>query len=226
MNIQYSIVSLDNTVGTLIYKDILEKSLLIFQRNLEEIDYFSKSRNIEEVNLFVNKNHGKYLPGGRTVLFTIKFHVSTVKKPLILKVYNKISPMQLINHILSVDLFNIEFNNGIRVKNSLYYIIPSKNLLVSYSPELKILILIQEFSQGSIPDSLIPLSSICKVIGKKGYVIDFFAKNWRLQLNDDKELIKLNYIDILLSNKIFDEKGVKKLNQKLNSNFYSLDLQF
>jgi len=225
MSIKYSIVPLDKTIEKLIYKDILEKSVLIFKRNLEEINFFSNSRNIEEINLLVDENRGKYLPGGRTVLFTIKFYESSKQKPLILKVYNKLSPMQLINHILSVDLFNQEFSNGIKVKNDNFYIIPSKNLLASYSPELGILILIQEFSQGSIPNSFIPLSSICKVIGKKGYVIDFFAKNWRIQLKDEKDSLKMNYIDILLSNKIFEERRVKKLNQNLNSNFISLDLQ-
>jgi hypothetical protein len=179
-----------------------------------------KSENIEFINRFVDIHKGKYISGGRTVLFTLKFYLNRYKTPLILKMYNKISPIQIINHLLSVRIFNQEFEKGIPIKDYQFYVYPSKNLIVSYSPECKCVILIQEFSEGSVPNSDIPLSSICKVIGKKGYVIDFFSKNWRILSTNNASVIKLNYIDILFSNKIGRNDKITELNQKLNSRFF------
>lgn len=222
MIITYSLVPIDSTTKISNFIGIIEHALMILNLSFKNPDYFTKSENIEFINRLIGNYQGKYLPGGRTVLFSLKFFLDDKKNPLILKIYNKFSPIQILHHTLSVKLFNQEFETGLTVKNTQFKITPSKNLTVSYSPEFKCVILIQEFSNGFVPHSKIPLSSICKIIGKKGYVIDFFVNNWRILDSDTKSSVNLNYIDILFSNKIVRDINLNKMSEKLKSDYYSI----
>ncbi|OLS16636.1 MAG: hypothetical protein HeimC3_52810 [Candidatus Heimdallarchaeota archaeon LC_3] len=215
MKLKYSLVSLSKEFDPILFKGIIDIAYTFFHKYLKDSEYFSSTKTIDEINEFLSKYQGTYQPGGQSVVFTLKFYNFGSQYPSMLKIYDKIAPLQLINHILSVEFFNEEFYNGIEIKNKIYKITLPKNLVVSSCPDINSALLIQEFSEGPIPDSLVPLSSICKVIGKSGYVIDFFSKNWRILKNLDIQSMNLSYIDILFSNKVFDINRMNKLKKQL-----------
>lgn len=214
MNFSYSSVSIQPNIDTSSFKHLIEIIAHIIHISGKEESYFLNSKNIQMINMMLDDFQGKYLPGGRTVLFTIKFKMDNVIFPLILKAYHKLSPLQILNHIVSVETFENTFKEGIIIQDMSYIVFPSKNILVSVLNDLGCVFLIQEFSEGQIPNSSIPLSSICKIIGSNGFVIDFFAKNWRLIWKEEKR-VKLSYIDTLLSNKMFSKKRHSYLRNQL-----------
>ena len=215
MKLKYSLVPLDKEFNPRSIKEIIDIAYTLFYNYLNDSEYFTSTRSISEINSYLSKFQGIYQPGGQSVVFTLKFTLEFSQFPIILKIYDKISPLQLINHIMSVEIFNDEFQKGIEIRNKIFKIAPPKNLFVSSCPELNSSLLIQTFSEGSIPNALVPLSSICKVIGKNGYVIDFFSKNWRIIESSEKNTMNLSYIDILFSNKIFDTKQMDSLKKQM-----------
>ncbi|MFX1538401.1 MAG: hypothetical protein ACFFDI_29775 [Promethearchaeota archaeon] len=223
MNCRFSIVPLLEEFPIHDYEELVVITINILSKSMKT-NFLNKPKEIQEIEKDLSRWRLKFYPGGQSAVFGLKFELPKVLFPLIIKAYTKLNPIQLAYHAVTSKLFLEEFCGGITTKGKNYFIVPVKNVLLSYCEDLKAVFLVQNFSKGKVIDRSIPIAAITKIIATKGFIVDPYPNNWRLISTLNINEPKIEYIDTMFSNKLFSSPAVKKLITELKNLQYDCEI--
>ncbi|OLS13167.1 MAG: hypothetical protein RBG13Loki_3203 [Promethearchaeota archaeon CR_4] len=207
MTARYSFVSLVKGVAPREYRDILAASLLLAKKTLHGPDSLKDGKMIEEIENVWGKWAGKFYPGGQSTLWAMRFVHAPLKDPQIIKCFHKFNPYMLMNHVASAEAFVEDFPTPIDVRGKKLLIRPAKNLaLAQFEGEDQFTFHVQQFSPGNLIPPTLPIGDICKTLSVKGYTVDAFPRNWRLQENLKTGEITIEYIDLVFRDNICQQQ--------------------
>ncbi|MFW9994849.1 MAG: hypothetical protein ACFFD4_22600 [Candidatus Odinarchaeota archaeon] len=200
----------------------------------EKLDYVTclldTAENFSDIQVITGRIH----LGGQSTLFVYEFSVSK-SLSLVIKLYNplKTTLEKLVLHYLSVKEFT-RSSRSLTFDRARIKIMPVFALGEIRLPSKKVPFLVQEFSKGVQVSETIAsnryllelLTDIFKEISKEGFIIDPLPTNWFIAskycspaAEQDKFKVKLDYIDILASNRADKEKIRISLENFLGDSF-------
>jgi len=166
---------------------------------------------------------GTILGGGRHTILVQQFPVSE-SRSLVLKIF-RLSLEEIMLHCLTLEEFNIQFQNRPFVTNAGYVKVKVLNVYAVGSitiGAIRFPFLIQEFSPGLPFQKFVPrdgrrlhfpqmLGTIFQEIAKKGYFMDPFPANWLVlsSSNSSDCVYTLHYLDLIF---LKDSSAVKAAN--------------
>ncbi len=224
MNRRYALVPLVNGLQPEAYRDILSSALVLAHQIQKNMDILKDPAKVKAVEHIWECWEGKLFRGGQSTTWAMRFSQKTIPDPQIIKCFFKVNPYTLVNHVVSAERFVKDFSSPIQAKGNDYLVKPAKNLALSQiEGEEQYLFHVQQFSQGAIIPPSVPIGEICKVISTKGYVVDAFPRNWRLEKQKLSNTPIIEYIDEMFWNKIYQQQDrIKALSLQLDKFQYPL----
>ncbi|MFX1254779.1 MAG: hypothetical protein ACFFCZ_24420 [Promethearchaeota archaeon] len=224
MNCKFSIVPLLEELPIHDYEELVVNTINILSKSIKT-NCLNKPKEIQEIEGDLARYKPKFYPGGQSAVFGLKFELPKGLFPLIIKAYTKLNPTQLAYHAVTSKLFLEEFCGGINAKGKKYLVVPVKNVLLSYCEDLQAVFIIQNFSKGKIIDRTVPITAITKIVATKGFIVDPYPNNWRLISTLNINEPKIEYIDTMFSNKLFNNPAVKELIAELKNLQYRCEIE-
>ncbi len=224
MNQRYSFVPLVKGIQPEDYRDVLAAALVLANETTKEENILKDPAKIKVIEQRWTRWEGKFFPGGQSTMWAMRFSLKTIPETQIIKCFYKLNPYLLVNHVASVDKFLQDFPSPIQVKGKKYLIKPAKNIaLARIEGEDQFVFHVQQFSPGSIIPPSVPIAEICIVISAKGYVVDAYPRNWRLNTFQAAPSLIIEYIDEVFWNNIYQQQDpIQTLSSQLDKFQYPL----
>jgi hypothetical protein len=220
----YSLVTLVDGLRPETYRDVLVSALLLANQIQKDTNLLKDPAFIKQVETTWARWDGKLFPGGQSTMWAMRFRFEIPPISQIIKCFSKINPYLLVNHVVSAEKFVKDFSGPIHAKKIDFLVKPAKNIaLARIKGEDQFLFHVQQFSDGHVIPPSVPIGEICKLISAKGYVVDAYPRNWRL--NDDKtaKYPLIEYIDELFWNNIYQhQERIQSLTSQLDKFQYPL----